>query len=104
MLTDTTIFSSSLCVVGNINRDIKTAPLRAGDHLFNDGETSAGSIIETIGGGGANSACSAAALGANVTFLGKVGADGLGDRLQQTLVQRGVKVHLARASQHPTGT
>jgi hypothetical protein len=42
----------SLCVVGNINRDVKTAPLRAGEHLFRDGETSVSFIAETIGGGG----------------------------------------------------
>src|SRR5437870_13645416 len=104
MLTDTTIFSGSICVIGNINRDLKTAPLRAGDHLFKDGETSVRSIIETIGGGGANSACAAASLGAQVAFLGKVGADALGDRLERTLVQHGVKARLARDCQHPTGT
>jgi sugar/nucleoside kinase (ribokinase family) len=104
MLTDTTIFSDSLCVIGNINRDLKTAPLRVGDHLFKDGETSVNAISETIGGGGANSACAAASLGARVAFLGKVGADALGDRLEQTLVQHGVNARLARDRQHPTGT
>ena len=104
MLTDTTMFSGSVCVIGNINRDLKTAPLRAGDHLFKDGETSVESIIETIGGGGANSACAAASLGARVAFLGKVGADALGHRLEQTLVQHGVNARLARDPEHPTGT
>ena len=77
--------ATSLCVVGNINRDIKTAPLRPGNHLFRDGETSVSSIVETIGGGGANSAFAAAALGAKVAFLGKVGADALGKKLEQAL-------------------
>lgn len=95
---------SNLCVIGNINRDIRVAPLAPGDYLFGDGETSASSIIETIGGGGANSACAAAALGARVAFIGKVGADALGDRLEQTLVRHSICSHLARDQAHPTGT
>ena len=104
MSIDAAFSSSSLCVVGNINRDLKTSPLRAGEHLFLDGETSVASIAETIGGGGANSACAAAALGAKVVFLGKVGADALGDRLKQTLEQHGINARLARDRQHPTGS
>jgi 2-dehydro-3-deoxygluconokinase len=95
---------ASLCVVGNINRDIKTAPLPTGEYLFRDGETSTKSIEETIGGGGANSAFAAAALGAQVSFLGKVGADGLGDRLERTLKSHGISPHLARDMQHESGT
>lgn len=95
---------SSLCVVGNINRDVKPAPLRAGDHLFTDGETSVSSIIETVGGGGANSAFAAASLGARVAFLGKVGADGWGERLERTLIQHGISAHLAKDPDQPTGT
>jgi sugar/nucleoside kinase (ribokinase family) len=104
MLMDTTMFSSSICVVGNINWDLRTAPLQAGDHLFKDGETSVESIIETVGGGGANSACAAASLGARAAFLGKVGADALGDRLEKTLAQHGVNARLVRDHYHPTGT
>src|ERR1041384_3389194 len=104
MSIDAAFSSSSLCVVGNINRDIKTSPLRVGEHLFHDGETSVASVAETVGGGGANSACAAATLGAKVAFLGKVGADALGDRLKQTLEQHGIAARLARDRQHPTGT
>jgi sugar/nucleoside kinase (ribokinase family) len=96
--------TGSLCVVGNINRDIKTSPLEPGEHLFRDGETSVSSIVETIGGGGANSAFAAASLGANVAFVGKVGADALGDRLEQTLKRSGIASHLARDAAHATGT
>ncbi len=95
---------SSLCVVGNINRDVKTAPLRAGEHLFADGETSAASITETIGGGGANSAFAAASLGARVNFLGRVGHDALGRRLERTLKHHGIAAHLARDDENPSGT
>jgi len=62
-LDESALRGGRLCVVGNINRDLKTAPLVASDRLFQDGETSVSSIVETIGGGGANSACIAAALG-----------------------------------------
>ena len=96
--------TANLCVVGNINRDIKTTPIRAGNYLLHDGETSAASIIETIGGGGANSACAAATLGANVAFLGKVGADTLGKQLEQTLIQQGIIARLARDKTQSTGT
>src|SRR5437870_13833630 len=104
MLNETVFQGANICVIGNINRDIKCAPFRPSAQLFDDGETSLNSIIETIGGGGANSACAAASLGAQVAFLGKVGADALGDRLERTPVQHGVKARLARDCQHPTGT
>jgi len=101
-MSDDRVFEgSSLCVIGNINRDLKTARLRPGDYLFADGETSVASIIETIGGGGANSAFAAASL---VAFLGKVGADALGDRLERTLTQHGIAAHLARTKDRASGT
>ncbi len=87
---------TSLCVVGNINRDVKTAPFAAGEQLLQDGETPVSSIIETMGGGGANSACAAAYLGARTAFLGKIGNDALGRRLEQTLIDRSIAPHLAR--------
>src|SRR4030095_6717925 len=93
-----------LCIVGNINRDVKTAPIADGEYLFKDGETSLHSIYETIGGGGANSAATAAALGASCDFVGQVGDDDLGRRLQQTLERAGVICHLHRAAGVTTGT
>jgi sugar/nucleoside kinase (ribokinase family) len=103
MLDEAALQGSSLCVVGNINRDIKITPLRAGKHLFDDGETPVASILETIGGGGANSAVAAAALGARVSFFGKVGTDGMGQRLERTLTKNGVAAHLAKDSTNATG-
>jgi len=96
--------SASLCVVGNLNRDIRVAPLTPGDHLFHDGETSAACIRETTGGGGANTACAAAALGARVAFLGKIGKDPLGSRLEDTLKRQGIEPHLCRGADVETGT
>jgi sugar/nucleoside kinase (ribokinase family) len=43
-------------------------------------------------------------LGAEVTFIGRLGVDALGDRLERTLNQHGVASHLARDKKHPTGT
>jgi sugar/nucleoside kinase (ribokinase family) len=96
--------TANLCVVGNLNRDIRLAPLPAGDYLFEDGETPVAWTSETVGGGGANSACAAAALGARVGLLAKVGADSLGQRLEETLVRHGVTAHLAKSAACVTGT
>jgi len=96
--------AASLCVAGNLNRDLRIAPVAAGGYLFQDGETSVPFIRETTGGGGANTACAAAALGAKVAFLGKVGADELGSRLEEALRQQGVEPHLTRDPAAPTGT
>ena len=85
-MVDETVFRDGrLCVVGNICRDVKIAPIRPDDRLFHDGETPTQFIVETIGGGGANSALSAAGLGADVRFAGKLGTDALGTRLETAL-------------------
>jgi len=104
MLDEGFFRKSNICIVGNINRDIKVSPLSPGSHLFTDGETSVNSVTETVGGGGANSALAAAALGARVAFLGKVGADWLGDRLERTLTTHGVSAYLKKVPGCPTGT
>jgi sugar/nucleoside kinase (ribokinase family) len=104
MLDEQALKGGSLCVVGNVNRDVKTSPLAGGEALLHDGETGVASIVETIGGGGANSACAAAALGGHVAFMGKVGDDALGQRLEGTLARRGISPYLARDLEHPTGT
>ena len=102
---DETVFRDSrLCIVGSICRDVKPAPLAPGDHLFRDGETPADFIVETIGGGGANSALAAAGLGAEVRFAGKVGADSLGEQLEQSLLRRGVKSFIHRDPRVRTGS
>ena len=104
MLSDDAFKGSSLCVVGSINRDVKTAQLPAGAYLFEDGETSVSAITETIGCGGANSAVAAASLGADVVFLGKIGSDYLGGRLRRTLARHRVPARLAESDRHPSGT
>jgi sugar/nucleoside kinase (ribokinase family) len=96
--------NASLCVAGNLNRDLRIAPVAPGGYLFEDGETSVPFIRETTGGGGANTACAAAALGAQVAFLGKVGADSLGLRLEEVLRRQGIEPHLRRDPAAATGT
>ena len=95
---------ASLCVVGNINRDVTVHGIRSSSLLLKDGETSVSRITETIGGGGANSACAAAALGARVHFVGKVGADALGDQLRSAMARHGVRMALAKSRNCATGT
>jgi 2-dehydro-3-deoxygluconokinase len=104
MLDENAFKLSSISVVGNINRDVKTSPLEAGEYLFHDGESSAQFINETIGGGGANSAFAAASLGASVTFAGRVGKDALGNRLERTLQQHGIAANLTKDKSNPSGT
>jgi sugar/nucleoside kinase (ribokinase family) len=103
--SDESAFSGvRLWVVGNVNRDLKTSPVPAGDYLFRDGETSLASLTETLGGGGANSAAIAAGLGALPTFIGQVGADMLGQQLHRTFQNHGVACRLHRAADAITGT
>ena len=93
-----------LCVVGNLNRDLRTAPIAPGPRLFEDGETSADFVRETPGGGGTNSALFAAMLGADVRLVAKVGADKLGQQLGRQVRRLGVRPFLALDERHPTGT
>ena len=93
-----------LCVVGNINRDVKVQEAPSSTKLLQDGETSVPAVTETIGGGGANSACAAAALGAQVYFIGKVGADELGQQLRRAMERNRVKPCLATDPKCSTGT
>src|ERR1019366_4122192 len=95
--------AASLCVAGNLNRDFRIPPVAPGGYLFQDGETSVPFIRETTGGGGANTACAAAALGAKVAFLGKVGADSLGRRLEEALREKSRDPYLKRGPAAPTG-
>lgn len=104
-MSDATLFAGApVCIVGNVNRDVKVTGVPSSPALLQDGETSVAAIAETIGGGGANSACAAVALGGRVRFMGKVGADLLGQRLQAALERHGVETHLAKDAVSATGT
>ncbi|OWK35951.1 carbohydrate kinase family protein [Fimbriiglobus ruber] len=104
-MLDESIFAGvPLAVVGSVCRDVKTAPIAPGPHLLRDGETPAAFLVETLGGGGANTAAMAAGLGARVAFAGKVGADALGDRLVGALERAGVRVLARRDPAVATGS
>ena len=104
-MTDPLLFSGPpVCIVGNLNRDVKLFNVPGSGALCQDGETSVSGVVETVGGGGANSACMAASLGAQVRFAGKTGADGLGQRLAEAMEKLGVRLHLARQAGCQTGT
>ncbi len=104
MLDETVFRGRRLAIVGSICRDVKMGAIRPGPHLLEDGETPTAFVTETIGGGGANSALAAAALGADVRFCGKVGADSLGQRLQRSLVRGRVATFIRHDSQVATGS
>lgn len=104
-IPESAVFSgSSVCVVGNINRDVTLLSVPASPTLFEDGETPVAAVVETIGGGGANSACMAAGLGASVGFAGKTGADPLAERLRRAMEKQGVRTFIVRDPKCATGT
>jgi sugar/nucleoside kinase (ribokinase family) len=104
-MTDPHLFAGGpVCIAGNLNRDVKLLNVPGSAALLEDGETSVSTVVETVGGGGANSACMAACLGAKVHFAGKTGGDALGQRLAKAMEKLGVSMHLARDKACQTGT
>ena len=90
------VSSEPIAIVGNINLDIKTSRIAIAEGIMADGETSVTEIYETLGGGGANTALAAAALGGCVHFFGCIGSDALGDRLEAALIEHRIAAHLSR--------
>ena len=73
---------SPVMVFGSINMDLVVYS----DAKPNDGETVIGNSFETfLGGKGSNQAVAASKLGANVSFVGKVGSDLYGKKLKEQL-------------------
>jgi sugar/nucleoside kinase (ribokinase family) len=91
-----------VAIVGNINLDVRTTAIHSGSGVLADGETSIEEIYETLGGGGANTAVAAAALGGRVYLVGCLGNDNLGGRLIAALRQFGVTPMVAQKAV-PTG-
>jgi ribokinase len=78
-----------IVVAGSINMDLVVRS----DHLPRRGETVIGrETRELPGGKGANQAVAAARLQADVSFIGRVGDDGFGQRLLNGLRQEGIDV------------
>ena len=73
---------SPIMVFGSINMDLVVYS----EAKPNDGETVIGNSFETfLGGKGSNQAVAASKLGANVSFVGKVGSDLYGQKLKEQL-------------------
>ena len=78
-------------VAGSINQDFVLSVERRPA----PGETVTDARLATHNGGkGANQAAAAALLGADVTFLGRVGDDGFGEPLVRALAEKGVDTSL----------
>lgn len=91
----------AVTVVGSLNLDIVVGV----DRLPGRGETVLGATVRTLPGGkGANQAAAAAALGADVAMVGRVGRDDAGRLLVADLRARGVDVTAIGSDEAPTGT
>lgn len=89
-----------ILVIGSINMDLVTYM----PHLPKEGETLLGtSFMQNPGGKGANQACAAGLLGADVTFLGAVGKDEHADSLRKILLDCKVKPVLKVVNHVRTG-
>ena len=91
----------SILVVGSMNMDL----VLLADRMPAIGESYYGNEYHYIPGGkGANQAAAAALLGADVTFVGRVGNDGHGEKVINNLASKGIKTDLiARDADFPTG-
>ena len=91
-----------ITIVGSANIDLtfRAARLpRPGETVFGTG------FARGFGGKGANQAVAAARLGADVAFVGRVGADEFGRAIRDQLAREGVDVsHLLDDPERPTGT
>jgi ribokinase len=90
-----------IVVVGSSNTDMVVK----GPRLPSPGETViGGKFVLAAGGKGANQAVAAARLGAEVTFVAKVGADSLGDEAIAGYRKEGILTDwILRDPQNPTG-
>lgn len=91
----------NVCILGSINMDLV---LRV-DRMVKQGETILSKDFKKISGGkGANQAVAAKRLGANVSFIGKVGMDDNGSELLRALKADKIDVsHIKIDKNEPTG-
>ena len=91
----------AIAVVGSLNMDLVVQVPR----FPGSGETLARHDFHTIPGGkGANQAVAASRQGADVTMIGRVGADGFGETLRSNLMQDGINIrHVITDPDAPTG-
>lgn len=88
---------AKVVVVGSVNTDM----VARAERLPRPGETVGGAAFAMVPGGkGANQAVAAARLGADVTFIARVGADALGEEAVRGLDAEGI--HTGFISRDPT--
>ncbi len=91
---------SPVMVFGSINMDLVVYS----DAKPNDGETIIGNSFETfLGGKGSNQAVAASKLGADVSFVGKVGSDIYGQKLKEKLNLEKVNTQLLKEVEGESG-
>jgi ribokinase len=96
----TVLRMARVVVFGSANVDL----VWQGERLPAPGETvTDGRFTETLGGKGANQAAAAAALGADVVFVGCVGDDAFGALVRADLVGRGIDARELASANEPTG-
>ncbi|MDJ0350346.1 ribokinase [Cryobacterium sp. PH29-G1] len=92
---------NTIAVLGSANMDLVVRQAR----LPLPGETIFGQGFSTVPGGkGLNQAVAAARLGADVAFLGAVGADAYGTQLRALLTTEGIRSTELATADAPTGT
>lgn len=93
--------TAKIVVVGSFNTDLTTYMER----LPRPGETVHGrKFVTGPGGKGSNQAVAAARLGAEVTFVGRVGVDAFGDMALRMWQQEGINTaYVVRDTEQPTG-
>ena len=92
---------SLITVIGSSNTDM----IMQLDKIPFPGETLIGNQFSTAPGGkGANQAVAAARLGGNVSFVGCVGNDQLGDSATDILKNESIDInHVKRSDKNPSG-
>jgi ribokinase len=93
--------TAKIVIVGSFNTDLTSYMER----MPRPGETVSGrKFVTGPGGKGSNQAVAAARLGAEVTFIGRIGQDVFGDLALKTWEQEGINTrYVARDPEHATG-
>src|SRR5512147_1345146 len=93
--------TAKIVIVGSFNTDLTSYTER----MPRPGETVVGrKFVTGPGGKGSNQAVAAARLGADVTFVGRVGQDAFGDQAVRTWQQEGIRTdYVVRDPDHATG-
>ncbi|MGC0420612.1 ribokinase [Embleya sp. AB8] len=99
-MNGSSVSGARLLVVGSLNADLV---VRVAAHARPGETVLGGDLVVHPGGKGANQAVAAARLGADVALAGRVGDDGHGRLLIETLRREGVRVEVTRTVAGATG-